>query len=94
MTNLSVNNSPKPLSAPGGAVNLSSGVAPGQIFHKLMISYSVAGNLQITMLDGTTTTAIAMPINTSLYPFVIDCQFQSVTWTGTAVAVGFYRIDG
>lgn len=92
MANLAQNNSPKPLSAPGGSVNLSSGVAPGMTLHKLMIAFTVTGNLQITTLDGNTTTAIAMPVTN--IPFVIDCQFQSVTWTGTAVAIGFYRIDG
>jgi hypothetical protein len=90
MGNLSTQNSPKPLSAPGGSVQLASGVAPGPVCHKLAIAVSVAGSLSITTLDGTTTTFTTMPIGF----FEIDCQFVSASWAATATAVGFYRIDG
>lgn len=90
MANLSAQNSPKPLSAPGGAVQLTSGVAPSEICHKLAITFSVTGNLTIVALDGTSVTLNSMPVG----HFQFDVQFQSVTWTGTATAVGFWRIDG
>jgi hypothetical protein len=59
--------------------------------HKLLIVFSAASTLAITTLDGTTT-SLTIPGAQTL---VIDCQFQSASWTAsTATAVGFYRIDG
>jgi hypothetical protein len=89
MSNLSQLNSPKSLSAPGGSFQLSSGVAPGPTCHKLAINVTTASAVSIVKLDGTTVSLGTMPVGF----FVIDCQFQSVTFT-SATAVGFYRIDG
>lgn len=90
--NLSAQNSTRPLSSLGGAVQLASGAAPanGIVCHKLAVCFSVTGNLTIVALDGNTVTINSLPVG--CYQF--DVQFQSVTWTGTATAVGFYSIGG
>jgi hypothetical protein len=65
---------------------LSSGVAPGPILSKLIISYTVSGTLSFTTLDGVTTSVGTLPVGT----FMFDVQFTAVTWSGTAVAAGFF----
>lgn len=77
----------RPLNAPPGSVQLVSGTAPGMIMHKLLIVYTVTGNLTVETLDGGSITLTGMPVGA----YTLDCQFDKVTWTGTATAAGFYR---
>ena len=81
-------NDPRPLSALGGSIQVTSGALLAEICHKLVIVFTVAGNLTVRTLDGTSTTLATMPVG----PFTLDAQFDTVTWTGTATATAFYRI--
>ncbi len=83
-------NSPKPLSAPGGSVQVTSGTALGQVGHKLVVCVTVTGVLTITTLDGTATALTGLPVGV----FTFDVQHTLVSWTGTMTAASFYRIDG
>lgn len=83
-------NSPKPLSAPGGSQQVTSGTALPVIGHKLVVVVTVSGNLSITTLDNTTVTLTGLPVGV----FTFDVQHQLVSWTGTMTAASFYRLDG
>ncbi len=78
----------RPLAAPAGSQQVTSGVLLNQIAHKLVIAFSVTGSLTIRTLDGVSTTLSVMPVGV----FTFDVQFDTVTWTGTATAVAFYHI--
>ncbi len=80
-------NDPRPLSAPGGSQQVTSGTALSQIGCKLVVCVTVTGNLSITTLDGATTTLTSLPVGV----FTIDVQHTLVAWTGTMTAVSFYR---
>ena len=49
---------------------------------------TVAGNLTIQTLDGAAPTLTGLQVGT----WTFDVQFDKVTWTGTATAVGFYNV--
>lgn len=76
----------RPLIAPQGSEQLTSGNTTAHICHKLIVCFSVGGNLTIQTLDGTAVTISSMPVGC----FDFDIQFDKVTWTGTATAAGFY----
>jgi len=80
-------NDPRPLSAPGGSQQVTSGSALAQVGCKLVVCVAAAGNLTITTLDGTATTLTGLPAGV----FTFDVQHQLVSWTGTMTAVSFYR---
>lgn len=80
-------NDTRPLCAPGGSAQVTSGTALGQVGHKLVVCVAVTGNLTITTLDGTAVTLTALPVGV----FTFDVQHTLASWTGTMTAASFYR---
>lgn len=78
----------RPLCAPAGSQQLTSGVQTNQICCTLLLAVAVAGNVTIQTLDGAAPTLTAVPAGF----YAIDVQFDKVTWTGTITAVGLYRV--
>jgi hypothetical protein len=77
----------RPLSAPTSAQQVTSGAQLAQIGCKLVIVFTVSGNLTIRTLDGVSTAFTSMPTGV----FTFDVQHDTVTWTGTATAVSFFN---
>lgn len=78
----------RPLAAPGGSVQVSSGTLLGVICSKFLVCCTASGNLTFRTLDGTSTTLTGL--QTGTYSF--DLQADTVTWTGTMTVIGLYHI--
>jgi hypothetical protein len=74
------------LNSPGVGLTCTSGVQLATPCTKLVICFSVSGNLTLRMMDGNSVTINSLPIGM----FTLDVQFDTVTWTGTATAVAFF----
>jgi hypothetical protein len=74
-----------PLIPQNTGVQLTSGAAVAMCT-KLVIVFTVSGNLTVRMADGNSWTLTAMPIG--YYTF--DINFDTATWTGTATAIGLF----
>jgi hypothetical protein len=86
MANRIIESKNQPIVAPNSSVQLSSGVATVPPCSKLVMVTTVAGNVTIKTLDGTSVTLTTVPTGI----LVLDIQFDTVTWAGTATAAGFY----
>ena len=75
------------LNSPGIGLAVTSGVQLATPCTKLVICFSVTGNLTLRMMDGNSVTISSVPVGM----FTLDVQFDTVTWTGTATAVAFYN---
>ena len=75
------------LNSPGIGLAVTSGVLLATPCTKLIISFTVTGNLTLRMMDGNSVTITGMPVGV----FTFDVQFDTVTWTGTANAVAFFN---
>jgi hypothetical protein len=80
-------NDTRPLCAPGGSQQVTSGTELTQVGCKLVVCVAATGNLTIETLDGASPTLTALPVGV----FTFDVQHQKATWTGTMTAVSFFR---
>jgi hypothetical protein len=73
------------LVAPNSSLAISSGVTLATPCQKLVIYFSSAGNLTIQTME---TVSYSLTSVSGLVD--LNCQFDKVTWTGSATAIGFY----
>jgi hypothetical protein len=77
------------LASLNGSIAMTSGVAPGTVFQRLLLNITTAGAVTVTTLDGTV--ASLGTLQPGAYSF--DIQFLSATFPA-GTGVGFYRIEG